>query len=198
MKEQEEIITGNRRGLKLIFCCLLLTLVCCGLACAQHKAKLVNRFPCECPICENEFYEFYEHMLPEYDLTKRELYSKLIDATYKLNRTDSSDRSYYRPQISFYTNDSIDYCSVVLWLYDKDSGVKRGGMPLTGFAVINGDTILIKIDNDTKIPLKSSRKKKIRSYYSPHLYHDAFFARFRMEGRNARLVNIMFREVETE
>ena len=154
MKEQKEKITGNRRGLKLIFCCLLLTLVCCGLACAQHKAKLVNRFPCECPICENEFYEFYEHMLPEYDLTKRELYSKLIDATYKLNRTDSSDRSNYRPAMIFYTSDSVEYCEVTLLSNSSVYGVFTSAQKLTGFGVLNGDTVLIGISNDTKIPLK--------------------------------------------
>lgn len=189
MKEQKEKITGNRRGLKLIFCCLLLTLVCGGLVCAQYKAKHVKSLPYN--------HELYEFMLPEYDLTKRELYSKLIDATYKLNRTDSSDRSNYRPAMIFYTSDSVEYCEVTLLSNSSVYGVFTSAQTLTGFGVLNGDTVLIGISNDTKIPLKSKKKSKIRTHNHPAFY-DPFFAGYRMEGRNARLVYIMYEDVETK
>lgn len=190
MKEQKEKIMGNRRKMKVILCCLLLILVCGGLVCAQHRGEHEKSLP--------GGLRFYDYMLPEYDLKNGELYSKLIDVAFESDSSlKPSDRSKFWPEMTFYSDDSTDYCIVMLVPYDSVYGVNTLDCQLTGFGVLNGDTILMEIINDTKMPLKSSEKKKIRSHW-PQKFHEPFFVIFRMEGGDARLVSIMFEDVEAK
>ena len=189
MKEQKEIITGNRQKLRIIFCCLLLTLVCGGLVCAQQRGEHGESL--------HNGHRLYDYMLPEYELANGELYSILIDVAFESDSSlRVSDRSEFRPAMTFYSIDSTDYCIVMLVPYDSCYGVQTLDCRLTGFGVLNGDTVLMEIDNDMKVPFKSLGKK-IRSY-SPQKYREPFFVTFRMEGGDARLVSVVFEDVEAK
>lgn len=158
---------------------------------------------------------YWETSLPEYDLTKREIFRKMIEATYKLENHDRGPLSEYfewRKKeekftvLSFYTIDSVDYCTV--YFCGRSEGLREFySEDLKGYGVLDGDTVFIDIYGRNKyLPIKSRKKKKFK--FRQHFLHTGndslieifekslevlpfdggpFHVTYKFEGPNARL-----------
>ena len=134
--------------------------------------------------------KYYEFTVPEYDLTERALYGKLIDATLKLDLKTpggwEKERDNYFIELSFWTRDSVDYYGVFIGSFDEGTPIIHD--KITGYAYHNGRLIYIVNHNDTVLKLKEPVEERTFQFKSIIAFYDPPLYIFRKEGSNARFL----------